>query len=168
MRTGWSIVRCRDEIPVRVSDTVTRGTVVPTYAVLQYPHAADGGDAIAGGFVYRGSKLPALSGKFIFGDISTGKLWYADYGEMLEADDGKPDTMAARHEVQIRWTPPGGTRGARLSDDVPDCAGVVPVARRHRSGSARRCDVSQVRVAPTSALPWTPPVSSTSSASRTG
>jgi hypothetical protein len=95
-----------DEIPVRVSDTVTRGTIVPTYAVLEYPHAADGGDAIAGGFVYRGSKLPALRGKFIFGDISTGKLWYADYDEMLKADDGKPDTMAARHEVHIRWTPP--------------------------------------------------------------
>ena len=58
------------------------------------------------GFVYRGSKLPALRGKFIFGDISTGKLWYADYDEMLKADDGKPDTMAARHEVHIRWTPP--------------------------------------------------------------
>ncbi len=99
-----------DEIPVRVSDTVTKGTIVPTYAVLEYPHAPDGGDAIAGGFVYRGSKLPALRGKFIFGDISTGKLWYADYGEMLKADDGKPDTMAARHEVHIRWTPPGGTQ----------------------------------------------------------
>jgi hypothetical protein len=98
-----------DEIPVRVTDTVTRGTVTPTYAVLEYPHAAtDGGDAIAGGFVYRGSKLPALRGKFVFGDISTGKLWYADYGEMLEADDGRPDTMAARHPLQIRWTPPGG------------------------------------------------------------
>ena len=28
---------------------------------------------------------------------------------MLEADDGRPDTMATRHAVQIRWTPPGGT-----------------------------------------------------------
>ena len=99
-----------DEIPLRVSDTVTKGTIVPTYAVLEYPHAPDGGDAIAGGFVYRGSKLPALRGKFIFGDISTGKLWYADYGDMLNADDGKPDTMAPRHEVHIRWTPPGGTQ----------------------------------------------------------
>jgi hypothetical protein len=100
-----------DEIPVRVSDTVTRGTVMPTYAVLEYPHAAaDGGDAIAGGFVYRGSTLPALRGKFVFGDISTGKLWYADYGEMLAADDGKADTMATRHALQIRWTPPRGTQ----------------------------------------------------------
>ena len=129
-----------DEIPVRVSDTVTKGTIVPTYAVLEYPHAPDGGDAIAGGFVYRGSKLPALRGKFIFGDISTGKLWYADYGEMLKADDGKPDTMAARHEVHIRWTPPGGTRAAGVSGDVSGRAGVVPVARRHRSRSSRRGD----------------------------
>ena len=96
-----------DEIPVRVSDTVTRGVVTPTYPVLEYPHTADGGDAIAGGFVYWGTNLPALRGKFIFGDISTGKLWYADYDEMLKADDGNPDTMAARHVLQVRWTPPG-------------------------------------------------------------
>jgi hypothetical protein len=86
---------------------------VPIYPVLEYPHTEDGGDAIAGGFVYRGSKIPVLRGKFIFGDISTGKLWYADYEEMLAADDGKPDTMAARHDVQIRWTPPDSSE-ARL------------------------------------------------------
>jgi hypothetical protein len=102
-----------DELPVRVSDSVTRGSVVPTYPVLQYPHGPDGGDAIAGGFVYRGSRVPALRGKFVFGDISTGKLWYADYREMLGADDGNPDTMAARHPIQIRWTPPGD-RDARV------------------------------------------------------
>ena len=97
-----------DEIPVRVGDNATHGTVTPTYAVLEYPHGADGGDAIAGGFVYRGSKLPTLRGKFVFGDISTGKLWYAEYDEMLEADDGKPETMAERHALQIRWTPARG------------------------------------------------------------
>jgi len=96
-----------DEIPVRITDTITNGTVVPTYPVMQYPHTAAGGDAIAGGFVYRGKALPALQGKYIFGDISTGKIWYADYKEMLAADDGNPATMAALHEVHLRWNAPG-------------------------------------------------------------
>ena len=37
------------------------------------------------------------------GDITTGRIWYADYKEMLAADDGNPDTQAAMHEVKIRW-----------------------------------------------------------------
>jgi hypothetical protein len=108
-----------DEIPVRISDTVMKGTVTPTYAVLEYPHAADGGDAIAGGFVYRGARLPALRGKFVFADISTGRIWYSDYAEMLAADDGKPDTMAARHALQIRWSRPGGASPQTYPAMVP-------------------------------------------------
>jgi hypothetical protein len=92
-----------DTLPVQVTDTVTHGTVTPTYPVIAYRHAPGGGDAIAGGFVYRGKALPSLRGKYIFGDISTGRVWYADYGEMLAADDGKAETLAAMHDVQIQW-----------------------------------------------------------------
>jgi hypothetical protein len=30
-------------------------------------------------------------------------VWYADYKEMLAADDGDPKTMAERHEIRIAW-----------------------------------------------------------------
>jgi hypothetical protein len=60
-----------------------------------------GGDAIGAGFLYNGKSIPALRGKYIFGDISTGRLWYADYREMLAADDSKPDTLAQMHELKI-------------------------------------------------------------------
>jgi hypothetical protein len=90
-----------DEIPVRISDTVTRGTVVPTYPVAQYPHKAGGGDAIAGGFLYRGKAFPALRGKYLLADISTGSLWYLDYDEMLKVDDGKPETLATLYPVDV-------------------------------------------------------------------
>ncbi|OIN61235.1 PQQ-dependent sugar dehydrogenase [Arsenicibacter rosenii] len=33
------------------------------------------GVSVTGGFVYRGSQLPSLRGKYIFGDYSNGKLW---------------------------------------------------------------------------------------------
>ena len=51
---------------------------------LQYDH--EEGISITGGFVYRGSKIPALVGKYIFGDLALhnlppradGRLFYAD------------------------------------------------------------------------------------------
>ncbi len=97
---GMSAIPEDDTIPVQISDTVVRGTVRPTYPVLQYPHAAaNGGDAIAGGFVYRGSRVPALAGKLVFGDITTGRMWYAERADVLAADDGKAGTVAQMHEM---------------------------------------------------------------------
>jgi mono/diheme cytochrome c family protein/glucose/arabinose dehydrogenase len=47
-----------------------------TYPVAQYDH--DEGNAIAGGFEYWGSAVPELKGKFIFGDIVKGRLFYIE------------------------------------------------------------------------------------------
>ena len=51
---GMTPVPADDAIPVQITDTIARGTVKPTYPVIAYPHTASGGDAVAGGFVYRG------------------------------------------------------------------------------------------------------------------
>jgi hypothetical protein len=101
-----------DIIPVMVTDTITHGTVTPTYPVLQYGHVPGGGDAIGAGFLYNGKLISALRGKYIFTDVTTGRIWYADYKELLAADDGKPDTMAERHEIRIRWDDPHDTPDA--------------------------------------------------------
>ena len=76
--------------------------MTPAYPVVQYNHVKNTGDAITSGFVYQG-KIAALRGKYIFGDITTGRIWYVNYDDMLAADDGDPGTMAAMHEVQIVW-----------------------------------------------------------------
>lgn len=94
-----------DTIPLRVSGTDIRGTITPQYPVLQYNHT--NGFAIAGGVVYHGARVPALQGKFIFGDLLSGRLWYADYGAMLAADDGRPETVAPMYEISVRWKAPG-------------------------------------------------------------
>ena len=91
-----------DIIPVQVSDNVTRGTVKPTYPVLVYPHASGGGDAIANGFVYRGKRIPALQGSLVFGDVTTGRIWYTRIEDVLAADDGKPLTVASLHELSTQ------------------------------------------------------------------
>jgi hypothetical protein len=101
-----------DTIPVQVTDSVTNGTIAPTYPVIQYGHVPGGGDAIGSGFLYNGKLIPALRGKYIFTDITTGRIWYADYKEMLVADDGNPGTMAERHEVKILWDDPHDTPDA--------------------------------------------------------
>ena len=50
--------------------------------VLDLPQA-DGERSITGGFVYRGKKLPSLSGKYIFGDYISGRIF------ALETKQGK-------------------------------------------------------------------------------
>ena len=63
------------------------GTVSPdpspdpalTNPVAEYSHTD--GTAVLGGFIYRGALLPALSGKYVFGDLaqgSDGRLFYTD------------------------------------------------------------------------------------------
>jgi hypothetical protein len=39
--------------------------------------------SIVGGFVYRGSALPALRGKYVFGDIVDGRVFYTNEAEMV-------------------------------------------------------------------------------------
>ncbi len=41
--------------------------------IAEYSHSE--GEAVIGGYVYRGSAIPALAGTYIFGDFSTGKMW---------------------------------------------------------------------------------------------
>ena len=59
-----------------------------TYPVAEYDH--DEGKAISGGFEYLGS-IPALKGKFFFGDIPTGRLLYI---EMPDIKQGKYATIS--------------------------------------------------------------------------
>jgi hypothetical protein len=96
------------------------------YPVVQYPHSAalGVGDAISGGFVYRGTRIPELRGKFVFGDITTGKLFYSDLVEMTSADDGNPATLAEMHPLEVLWDNPrdaaGPQRFERLYEIVLD------------------------------------------------
>lgn len=104
-RTGP--VPADDRIPLRIGEEPTGEMVTPLYPVIQFGHVPEGGDAIANGVVYRG-KIAALRGKFIFADMTTGHIWWADLKEMLAADDGKPETMAVIHPVELLWQSAGG------------------------------------------------------------
>jgi hypothetical protein len=76
------------------------------YPVAMYDH--DEGVAITGGFTYTG-RIPALRGKFVFGDVNRGRLFAADTAAMKKADDGIPQTVAPVEEIQL-YIRDNGTR----------------------------------------------------------
>ena len=45
--------------------------------IWEYDHET--GRSITGGFVYRGSKVPALVGKYLYADYVSGRVWALDY-----------------------------------------------------------------------------------------
>jgi len=96
-----------DKIPVQIGDEITDDVVSPKYPVIQYAHDVKGGDAIGSGYLYTGKLIPELRGKYVFGDITTGRFWYADYKEMLAVDaDGKPETTAKYYDIAFVWDNP--------------------------------------------------------------
>lgn len=77
------------------------------YPVAIYDHGE--GQAVSGGFAYHG-RIPALRGKFVFGDIVRGRLFVADLAAMKKADDGIPETVAPVEEVQLYVRDEAGNR----------------------------------------------------------
>jgi mono/diheme cytochrome c family protein len=61
-----------------------------SYPVAIFDH--DEGNAIEGGFEYKGKAIPALKGKYVFGDIPSGRLFY------ITLSDLKPGTLATVKE----------------------------------------------------------------------
>ncbi len=98
-----------DQVPVQIGETPTTEMITPRYPVIQYDHGKGGGDAIGSGFVYNGRAVPSLRGKYVFTDITTGRIWWADYKDMLAADDGRPDTLATIHPMRVQWTREGSS-----------------------------------------------------------
>ncbi|MEO6721002.1 MAG: PQQ-dependent sugar dehydrogenase, partial [Ferruginibacter sp.] len=51
-----------------------------TYPVAQFDH--DEGTAISGGFEYKGTAVPQLSGKYFFADLGSGKLFFVNMKDL--------------------------------------------------------------------------------------
>lgn len=126
------------------------GAVPPTdtadnyvYPVIQYPHnpALGYGDAIAGAFVYRGTRMPELTGKLIFGDITTGQLFYSDLAAVTGADDGNPQTVAAFHRLELLWDNPRNAAGLERFDRMYE---IVADEYRARGGPLARLPGSAI------------------------
>ena len=72
-----------------------------TYPALVYGHHL--GMAVTGGFVYRGDALPQLRGMYVFGDIASGRIFFADVQAL---DNG---SQAAFYELPLVFQGKPGT-----------------------------------------------------------
>jgi hypothetical protein len=92
-------------LPPEVSDGRVKDGF--TYPVLVYDH--DEGRSVSDGFAYHG-RIAALDGKFVFGDIQSGRVFASDLAAMKKADDGIPRTVAPIEEIQLYVRDASGKR----------------------------------------------------------
>lgn len=71
---GWNIREATHWFRPDGRDTSMENLIDP---VWEYHH--DIGKSITGGSVYRGSQVPALAGKYVYGDYVTGLLWALEH-----------------------------------------------------------------------------------------
>ena len=64
-----------------VSTNPAAPNAVFTNPIAEYDHAE--GIAVSGGFVYRGSSIPELEGKYVFGDLANGRVFYIDAAQEI-------------------------------------------------------------------------------------
>jgi len=104
---GKTGTQSNPQVPFPGTDLLTvdglEKPVAPIYPVAVYSHAE--GDAIGSGFVYRGKKMPQMTGKYIFSDMTTGRVFYTDLAEMIAAH-GVRGKLATIHEIQIIYKSP--------------------------------------------------------------
>jgi glucose/arabinose dehydrogenase len=68
---GWNIMEGNHCFPPG-SVCSTAGLTTP---ITEYGHDTAGGVAVLGGFLYRGTAIPSLTGAYVFGDLSSGHVW---------------------------------------------------------------------------------------------
>jgi hypothetical protein len=86
-------------LPLRISDTVVLDERIAIQdSALAYRTGVEG-QAIANGFVYRGKRWPQLQGAVVFGDITSGRLFYARMADLITATDRNPATLAPYVEI---------------------------------------------------------------------
>jgi glucose/arabinose dehydrogenase/mono/diheme cytochrome c family protein len=70
-----------------------------TYPVAEYDH--DEGKAISGGYEYTGAKASELKGKYIFGDINNGRLFYVETKQMKQGAQAEIKEMRASFNGKV-------------------------------------------------------------------
>ena len=71
---GWNIMEGFHCYPPGTPDCNQTGLTLP---IWEYTHAE--GCSVTGGYIYRGTRIPALDGAYIYGDWCAGKIWALRY-----------------------------------------------------------------------------------------
>jgi glucose/arabinose dehydrogenase len=86
---GWSLVEGTHAFAI--DDTT--GTRLP---IVEYDHDTTG-HSITGGYVYRGSAIPDLVGRYLYADYSDSRYWVLTYS----GDEGGQPQICDHHEVTV-------------------------------------------------------------------
>jgi len=69
---GWNIMEATHCYAASTCDQT--GLTLP---IIEYPHGPQWGTSISGGYLYRGEAVPALVGRYVFADFTSGRVWSA-------------------------------------------------------------------------------------------
>ncbi len=94
---GWSLYEGSDRFD---GNREIRGTQDLTWPVASYDHAG-GRCSITGGVIYRGPKVPALRGRYVFADFCTGEFMSVRPGAGITADDLRLETASVAQPAHI-------------------------------------------------------------------
>jgi glucose/arabinose dehydrogenase len=101
---GWRPREGRHETPARRGERVRSEAIGPIaeYSHKAYRHAVFGKDtadlSVTGGYVYRGKRIPALVGWYLYGDYASGRIWGLRYEEGTVIE-GPVLLMESRHSI---------------------------------------------------------------------
>jgi len=115
---GMTATQINPPLPYPADDTVKvdlLDKMVPVIPPVAYYSHHDG-LAVGSGYVYRGKLMPEMVGKYIFTEMTTGRLFYTDLAEMI-ANQGKRVKSVPIVEIEIAYK-------------SPDSANAAPVKRR--------------------------------------
>lgn len=101
---GWKIMEgtfCFDPDPI--DPDCPAGTLScfdPSFVppIIEYDHSV-GDCSITGGYVYRGAQVAELSGRYVYGDWCTGKLWAAS----RDGDNWTPELLNVSLQAITTW-----------------------------------------------------------------
>lgn len=120
---GWNVREAKH--CYGASTCASDGLIDP---VVEY--GRDEGISITGGYVYRGTKLPALVGKYIYGDFSSGRIWAVDkqpdgsFAPLLLAEtDSKISTFGQDPDGEIYVVDYGSGKIRQLAAADGDASG---------------------------------------------
>ncbi|MDJ0941076.1 MAG: PQQ-dependent sugar dehydrogenase [Woeseiaceae bacterium] len=123
---GW---RCREGANDFNMNGCTTGYIDP---VTEYDHGQ--GNSITGGYVYRGSAIPELRGRYVFADYGSGRIWAVEpdgqggytNDELIDTSFG-PTSFGVDQDGELYFTDINNSRlrkiepaGAPTPDTIPD------------------------------------------------
>jgi hypothetical protein len=135
---------------------VNQGTSNPcslpgaTAPVFAYPHTDPGGGAahgcaIIGGFVYRGTQVPELAGRYVYTDLCTGGLRSIALGQPLASDDRaegptmtNPQSFGQDSSCELYVTN-GNVLDKIVSTAPPSVTPACPAAANATAAPAAKC-----------------------------